>query len=146
MTEYPKLDIRTYDSHLSTKLADMVTGTFEFYGMPHDVRVMRLKAIMEVYDAVMRLGDLEHTGDWDWRISVYYAATPHELPTEVGGDREDVWSDTIRLDYEVFPEDYTEGFVRWENLIVEERDHDTDELTDVPVPIDSIRLITIGTA
>jgi hypothetical protein len=77
--KYPQLDIRTYDPHLSTSLADMVCGTFFLDGMPHDVRVLRLKALIDLQAFVENLGDFEHTGDWDWRVSVCVG-----LPGEIG--------------------------------------------------------------
>lgn len=134
---YPQLDIRTYDPHLSSKLANMVMGDFELTGMSHEIRVMRLAAIIGLLEYVVSLGGFEHTGDWDWRIEVYgneFAPTPD-------GDKGE-WADTMTMAYEIEPSDYTDGFARWENLTLEVWGED-DNPHDVSLPIDDIRMLRI---
>ena len=138
---YPQIDIRRYDPHLSPELAQLVTGTFSFTDLPHEIRVMRLKAIIEIYEAVKELGELEHTSDWDWRIEVLHA--PDNGPaTSVGtNDDRNVFADVMKLDYKTSPEDYLDHFARWQILTVEELSGETGDPTYVEVPIDEIRII-----
>jgi hypothetical protein len=140
MMNYPLLDIRSYDQ-LSNDLAGLVTGTFNFMGLPHEARVIRLHALIELYCAVKRIGDLEHTSDWDWRIVVLHAPGD-EMGTYTGTD-DDHYSDSIELPYETVPGDYIDRFARWQMLRVETFSYETDAQTYTDVPIDDIRLITI---
>lgn len=143
---YPQLDIRSYDPQMSGDLANLVMGRFDFTGLPHELRVQRLYTLIEFFRAVQRVGDLEHTGDWDWRIEVWHA--PQNERSEISGTNEDrdVWSDEIGLPYRVEPNDYMTAFARWEFLNVLEIDGESGEDSTVRVPIDNIRLIHIGFA
>jgi len=160
---YPQIDIRRYDPQLSGDLANLVIGRFDFTGLPHEIRVMRLAALIEMYASVRRIGDLEHTGDWDWRIEIMYAPNADGsgralyagtmeakiddslgLPvTDPDPDTPSTMSDTIELRYVVEPSDYLDHFDRWQNLTVEEIDNETGDATYRNVPIDAIRIIKI---
>jgi hypothetical protein len=113
--------------------------------------VFRIHALIKLYQFVLDQGELEHTSDWDWRITVMHGA-PSAMGTysgyHMGSDDKDysdaVMCDTIELDYETEPEDYTSHFSRWEFLTIEEFHGDQNEATTVRVPIDHIRTISIG--
>lgn len=152
LDDHPLLpNFRTYDDHLSSDLADRLTGTYNLMGMDHMHRLSRIKALTCLYAAVLELGDFEHTSDWDWRITVMYA--PHADGTGMGltaGTYEvdedldnEVWADEMRLPYKVEPNDYATSFSRWVNLEITEFRGTTDEPHPVSVPIDRIRTITI---
>jgi hypothetical protein len=142
-TEYPQFDIRSYDPQTSPALANLVMGRFDFMGLPHEIRVMRLRALIELYSAILRIGELEHTSDWDWRIEIYHA--PANERATITGTRDDAWSDTFDLPYATAPNDYLDGFARWEFLRVTEfPTTDSTEEHTVNVPIDDIRTIHIS--
>ena len=159
--KYPQLDIRSYDPQMSGDLANLVTGRFDFMSLPHELRVMRLYSLIQMYATVRRIGDLEHTSDWDWRIEIAYAPnadgsgpalhagtmSPHlgddfHTPDPDADPEHSTMCDTIELRYTTEPGDYTDQFARWQNLTVEELDDDGNvQYRDVP--IDSLRSINV---
>lgn len=132
--------------HPSTGMADWIEGTLELDGLDHEARILRLHALLEVYKTILTCGDLEHTGDWDWRIEVVWGEAEITAGTYDVSEDEYVWSDTASLNYTVQPDDYLSHFRRWHYLAIEEfRGADQDSV-DVLVPIDEIRRVTIGRA
>jgi len=133
MYPYPQFNHISADVHVSTELASMVCGEFVFPAeMPHELRIQRIFALNELYRTVQRIGDLEHTSDWDWSVIV------EDDEGVLHGDG----GDEIGFPYQVEPEDYTSGFSRWEVLNVMNLNGDGDEFYS-QVAIDSIRKITI---
>ena len=146
-----RADVQLFDftisasQHISTDLAQLVVGVHEFpKDMPHETRVFRLFALIESYQLVRRVGELEHTGDWDWRIYVDWGEA-HQIVPQPSDD----WSmcDDISLTYQADPTDYLNRFERWNYLtvgVLNATDYDHDEQTnDVLVPIDQINRIII---
>lgn len=129
-------------AHVSVKLADLVCGEFVLEGLSHELRATRLAALIRVYEAVIDIGDLEHTADWDWRITVQTldgTLIPDETPEDAT-----VMCDTLELPYTVEPGDYTSGFARWTTLKAEIYNWSDDGGTTwAEIPIDSIKSITI---
>lgn len=126
-------------AQISMQLADLVTGEFTFDGLGHELRVRRLSAFIRIYQAVIDLGDLEHTADWDWRIEITHGDGEYLIPADdVEGTS---MCDTIELPYEIEPTDYVDGFARWTHLRAYILDWSTDEHTTTwaSIPIDDIR-------
>ena len=131
-------------AQISTQLAGLVMDTYDLTGFSHELRVMRLSALLTIYRATLELGDLEHTADWDWRITITTndgSLIPDEHRAET------TMCDAVELPYTVEPGDYTSAFERWEVLNVEVYDwSEPPTTTIVPVRIDDIRSITIEQA
>jgi hypothetical protein len=142
---YPQVDIRSYDPHVSPALADLVTGSFSFIDLPHELRVFRLHALIELLGAVQNIGELEHTADWDWRIEVIHAhpGLPGQPPEIAGTHGEDWWTDEMGLPYRIESHDYLDHFARWKNLRLTEYHIESDEPKEITIPIDHIRVINI---
>jgi len=154
MTDYPRYPQLSFDRspvhQVSPDLAAMVVGKFDFDGMDHHARVMSLSALIKLYNLVRDLGDLEHTGDWDWRIQVVWGDAKFPVPNPPDDDPEpedfeDTMCDVLTLNYEVEPNDYINRFARWNYLTIEvyAPTGEHGETHDVLVPIDEIRYITI---
>ena len=113
--------------------------------------MFRLHALLKLYNFVLTQGELEHTSDWDWRISICYGE-PNAVGSwagfQSGTDEKDysdaVMCDTISLDYQTEPGDYTSQFQRWEFLTVEEFRGDDHDPVAVQIPIDHVRFLSIG--
>jgi hypothetical protein len=148
---YPQLRLPTDPSlQVSGELSAMVVGDFKFEGMNHPTRVERLVALIKLYEAVMEIGDHEHTGDWDWRITVTWDYGRKVSGTYDGKDlinySDAMLCDHIKLDYTVEPNDYLTDFARWKLLTVEEFGNRDGDLDYPRVPIDSITNIHITRA
>ena len=139
----------TFDSEqMSPRFAKMIQGDFKFDSdMTHSQRVMRLHQILKFYNMVIELGMLEHTGDWDWRITV--VTEDHSFGTSMDRDGEGPWGDTFRFpeNMEVIPSDYTDFFSRWHIIEVEEfPTSSADEPEWLAVAVDDILAILITEA
>src|SRR5262245_31453655 len=111
---------------LSPKLADLVVGIHLFkHDWDHQQRVMAVSGILAVYETVRQLGDIEHTGDWDFRITVEAFTGGQTFTFGTALDEEDdleKWGDWFRWpeSYSIQPNDYTTGFAAWKYIEVEE--------------------------
>ena len=127
----------------SRTLADLLAGHYDIGCFDHDVKVARISYCINLMDAMMKQGDLEHTNDWDWRIIVTTndgaVHGTYDLP-----DDQYVWSDSMHLPYDAEPGDYLSRFARWNDLWITE--FRGDEEVTVPIPIDSINHIVITEA
>lgn len=124
--------------HLSSKLISLFEGTHDVSmldskppldGLP-SARYMRIAALVLLYDAVMQLGWIEHTSDWDWRLHVTLddgTTVPNQT------EDEEEWTDTIELD----EDDYTTISIEVFN------DEDSKPQT---VQVEKIRSITLERA
>lgn len=143
------LNLSAPNRHISSDLANELMGE---YHLPadHEARVFAIEALIKYYRMVRDLGDLEHTGDWDWRIAVVMTdgrlIGTHDWD-EVRGI--DVWGDEMKIPFTVDPADYTDHFARWTSLQIEENTFSEDGIVSeaiITVPIDDIQTITITTA
>lgn len=137
------MDIRQAGPHMSSSLADVVIGTHEFHGLDHETRVFRIYALQTMTKAVWDIGELEHTSDWDWRVSVEHGEANIISGTYDLENDEQVWADTINLPYTTEPGDYMNHFQRWTHMEVEEYRPYTDDPIQVLIPVDQINRITI---
>ena len=138
-----------FDSEqMSPRFAGMIQGDFKFAGdMSHSQRVMRIYQILKFYNMVIELGMLEHTVDWDWRITIL--TDDHSFGTSMDRDGEGPWADTFRFpeNMEVLPSDYSDGFARWQVIEVEEfPTSSADEPEWLAVAVDDILAILITEA
>jgi hypothetical protein len=133
-----------YSVHQSPRFAEQLVGEYE---MPEgqEARVFMLSALTRYYRMVVDLGMLEHTGDWDWRITVtlndgtIVGTHPWNDDTDT-----DTWSDEIMLPYKTEPGDYTDHFARWTSLQVEENTFTEGGIlyeTTVTLPIEDIKTV-----
>lgn len=129
----------------SSELATHVVGEYDLREMSHASRVNRVFSLITLQAAVLTIGELEHTSDWDWRITITLDdgsqfGSLYDLP-----DDGYQWADTMKLPYTVEPNDYIDGFARWTTVLIETfPTSDADDAIDVPVPIDRIATIQIG--
>lgn len=134
----------------SPKLADLVVGIHLFKPeWDHQQRVMAVSGILAVYETVRQLGDIEHTGDWDFRITVeaFTGGRTFTFGTALDPDDDsDKWGDWFRWpeSYSIKPNDYTTGFAAWKFIEVEEfPTMDSDEPEWKAVSVDHITRIAI---
>jgi hypothetical protein len=134
---------------LSPKLADLVVGIHVFDPKwDHQQRVMAVSGILAVYETVRQLGDIEHTGDWDFRITVeaFTGGRTITLGTSLDDHEDERWGDWFRWpeSYSIKPNDYTTGFAAWKFIEVEEfPSYASDEPKWKAVSVDHITRIAI---
>jgi hypothetical protein len=130
-------------AHVSTQLAALVVGEHRFDGMSHELRTMRMAALIRTYNAVIDIGDLEHTADWDWRITI----TTNDGLEYPPASCETTMCDVLELPYTVEPGDYTSNFSRWEILKAEMYNWqpviEGKDISWAEIAIDDIQSITI---
>jgi hypothetical protein len=132
------------DTQYSSGLASHVTGEYDLTGLSHASRVNRVFSLITMQAAVLTIGELEHTSDWDWRVSIVMDNGERYGTVDFPDDVYQ-WADTMRLPYTVEPNDYIDGFARWTTVLVETfPTSDSGDPIDVPIDLDRIATITIG--
>jgi len=135
---------------MSLKMADLIVGIHLFKPeWDHTQRVMMVSDLLMVYSMVREMGELEHTSDWDWRITVeaFLGGRTWTLGTALDEDDDlEKWADTFRWpeSYSVQPRDYTNRFGAWKFIEVEEfPSMDSDKPEWKAVSVDHITRIAI---
>lgn len=133
----------------SLELAELLSGSYDLRELSHESKIHRIYSLIALQRAMMDVGELEHTNDWDWRVTVIdvndksYGTV--DFPDDPDYERS-TWADTIELPYTIESDDYLDGFARWTTIRVETfRASDPDPMM-IDVPVDSIATITIGEA
>ena len=129
----------------SVAYSNLISGDWEFDGLDHQARISTIHTIINLMEGLMKTGWIEHTNDWDWRISVVHGEAKLVAGTYEGEDlvnyTDSSWTDTIRLNVT----DETD----WEKvtyLAVDEFQGDDGDPVEVLVPIADIRTITVEQA
>lgn len=131
----------------SKTLADLLAGQYDLDNLNHVEKIQKIHYVIVLQDAMMKQGDLEHTNDWDWRISVVtYDGEVHGTYTSVDPNDDYLWADTMTLPYTVEPGDYESHFARWKFIHVEQFRNDDSDPVDVKVTIDDVAHIIITEA
>ncbi len=64
-------DNQGYAPHISQLLADKVQGTWRRAHFKDDLEWLNfLASLSALYKATHLIGDIEHTGDWDWYVGI----------------------------------------------------------------------------
>jgi hypothetical protein len=144
------INVRTIDHTISSDLASLICGHHFIGEHSPEVKGNRLFALQQLYQAIRQLGDFEHTGDWDWSITVLADNTlDPSAPPIAHGARDiddDRWvnCDTFRLDI-TDDQIYNGSAIKDLHLLIDE-DHDNDDAPRQPVriPVKDIRAIYIS--
>ena len=148
-------------SNISLPIADLICGEYNLdEAYPLDVdgspnawmtwsdRAHFMASLIATYNFVWKIGNIEHTNDWDWRINIVLTdGTTYGDSTT--SDEEEVMIDTIESPLiENFPQnanpDTAANQYRGMGITIEIYDcNDTGQSTNVHLRLDQIRSISI---